>query len=242
MTFNSLKVPKKVNPAITKGFRDLELSFLDYVPREKCVKREFLAFSIGGGVSFVGGSSSLVLSRGVTSKAIESSTRSRKRKLGNEVANESMNPRLKIAMEKLAHVFFNERHENDVLIGTNRLLEQVVTSLGEGVKFFGLFMNIAIMRSMSALICFNISMLFPRAAHVSFVFPFSTKLTKVGLTSETSFSCMRSGSSSWLDLDFVMIFGALKECRFSEGNWSVCSSTRYFSLVTKEFHKLQSRG
>ncbi|KAK1562857.1 hypothetical protein Q3G72_018137 [Acer saccharum] len=124
MAPGGLKVLKKVNHAIMKGFGDLELSFLDSTLGEKHVKRELSVFSIGGGVTSVGGPSSLVLPGGASSKVIQSSTLSRKRKLGKEVADESMNPRLIITMEKHVGSFSDEHYEKDILIGTNRLLER----------------------------------------------------------------------------------------------------------------------
>ncbi|KAK4844440.1 hypothetical protein QYF36_020271 [Acer negundo] len=85
-----------------KGFGDLKLSFLDSASGEKRVKHELSVSSVSGGVTSVGGSSSFI-------------------PLG---AKESMNPRLKVTMEKLTGSFSGERYEKDVLIGTNRLLEQ----------------------------------------------------------------------------------------------------------------------
>ncbi|KAK0583769.1 hypothetical protein LWI29_002741 [Acer saccharum] len=100
MAPGGLKVLKKVNHAIMKGFGDLELSFLDSTLGEKHVKHELSVFSVGGRVTSVGGPSSLVLPEGASSKVIQSFTPSRKRKLGKEVVDESMNPRLIITMEK----------------------------------------------------------------------------------------------------------------------------------------------
>ncbi|KAK0604587.1 hypothetical protein LWI29_017234 [Acer saccharum] len=128
MTSGSLKVPKKVNLTIMKKFRDLELSFLNPAPGGKSVKREPLVSSVSGRVDSIAGSSNLIPPKGVPPKVIQSSTLTRKRKSGKDVTSESVNPRLKIAMEKLAHVFSDEQYKKDVQIGTDRLLEQVVTS------------------------------------------------------------------------------------------------------------------
>ncbi|KAI9196939.1 hypothetical protein LWI28_028319 [Acer negundo] len=57
MAHGGLKVPNKVNSTIIKGFRNMELSFLDPVPETKLVKCELLASSVGGDVDLVGGSS-----------------------------------------------------------------------------------------------------------------------------------------------------------------------------------------
>ncbi|KAI9174865.1 hypothetical protein LWI28_023873 [Acer negundo] len=113
-----------------KGFGDLKLSFLDSASGEKRVKHELSVSSVSGGVTSVGGPSSFIPLGGISLKAIQSST-PKKKKLGKEVAKESMNPRLKVTMEKLTGSFYGERYEKDVLIGTNRLLEQVISSLGE---------------------------------------------------------------------------------------------------------------
>ncbi|KAK4855449.1 hypothetical protein QYF36_007461 [Acer negundo] len=54
MAHSGLKVPNKVNSTIKKGFRNMELSFLDPVPKTKLVKRELLASFVGGDVDLVG--------------------------------------------------------------------------------------------------------------------------------------------------------------------------------------------
>ncbi|KAK1555114.1 hypothetical protein Q3G72_022137 [Acer saccharum] len=65
------RVPKKVNPTM-KGFGNLELNSLDSIPGEKWVKRELFVSSVVGGVTSVGGPSSLVPPGGTSSKVVQS--------------------------------------------------------------------------------------------------------------------------------------------------------------------------
>ncbi|KAK2634350.1 hypothetical protein Ddye_029142 [Dipteronia dyeriana] len=116
MAPSGLKILKKVNLAITKGFGNVELNFLD----------------LALGTNALNVISLLSLSEVLLVRLLPKDLR----KLGKEVVDGDATSYLKFAIERFTQIFSEKKNEKEALVCFDRFLEQVMSSLGENFAHY----------------------------------------------------------------------------------------------------------